>query len=141
MRHWGRDRRRAGFSLLELMFAMSILTVGVMASFSSQVGSMELMRSSRETQTATADLRAAMEDLLTRTPDFLVEHASSPYKPGESVAAFDDLHLSDQRIVATYPNWEEGDAAPDPLQIVLTCTWSDYEGRERELVLRTVLSR
>lgn len=120
---------------------MSILTVGVMASFSSQVGSMELMRTSRETQVATLDLRAAMEDLLTRTPNFLVEHVSSPYLPGESVEAFDDLHLSNQRIVTTYPNWTEGDAVPDPLQVVLTCTWNDFEGRERQLALRTVLSR
>jgi prepilin-type N-terminal cleavage/methylation domain-containing protein len=141
MRQRGRGRHDAGFSLLELMFAMSILTVGVMASFSSQVGSMGLMRTSRETQVATLDLRSAMEDLLTRTPDFLVEHVSSPYLPGESVEAFDDRHLSNQRIVATYPNWTEGSPVPDPLQVVLTCTWNDFEGRERQLALRTVLSR
>ncbi|MEZ5976837.1 MAG: prepilin-type N-terminal cleavage/methylation domain-containing protein [Planctomycetota bacterium] len=137
----GRNRASGGFSLLELMFAMTILTVGVMAAFSSQIGSAGLMRTSRETQTAVADLRAAMEDLLTRTPDFLVEHANSPYRPGESVAAYEDLHLSEQRIVASYPEYTAGDDVPDPLAVVLTCTWEDFEGRERSLALRTVLSK
>lgn len=141
MRHRGRARKRAGFSLLELMFAMSILTVGVMAAFSSQVGSMELMRSSRETQTASADLRAAMEDLLTRTAEFLVEHPSSPYLPGVSIAEYEDLHLTGQRIVTSYPNYEEGEDVPEILQVRLTCTWTDYEGRERDLDLVTALSQ
>lgn len=140
MTHRGRARTRAGFSLLELMFAMSILTVGVMAAFSSQVGSMELMRSSRETQTASADLRAAMEDLLTRTPEFLVGHPNSPFRPGIPVAQYDGLHLSDESIVATYPNYA-GDTVPDILQVQLICTWTDYEGRERELQLITALSQ
>lgn len=120
---------------------MSILTVGVMAAFSSQVGSMELMRSSRETQTASADLRAAMEDLLTRTPAFLVEHPQSPFLPGQSIAPFEDLHLSDQRIVTRYPNYTAGGAVPSILQIALECTWTDYEGRERDLGLVTALSQ
>jgi hypothetical protein len=123
------------------MFAMSILTVGVMAAFSSQVGSMELMRSSRETQTASADLRAAMEDLLTRTPEFLVEHPESPYLPDQSIEAFEDLHLTGQTIVTRYPNYTVGGVVPPILQIALECTWVDYEGRERDLQLVTALSQ
>ena len=57
-------RPRAGFTLVELMIALGVLMVAVMATFSSQVTSFNLTTTSRETQTAISDLETCMEQLL-----------------------------------------------------------------------------
>ena len=48
------------------------------------------------------------------TPD-LLPNAGSKYEHGVPIAAFEGLHLREQRIVATYPGYVTGGAVLDPL--------------------------
>lgn len=137
----GPDReRRGGFTMVEVMVAIGVLLVAVVTAFASQLTSYRLMASSREDKTAVGDLAACMEELLLRTPDTLPV-AGSEFEHGAPIAAYERLHLRDQRIVATYPGYTAGGAIPDPLTIVLTTTWRDTRGHARRLELRSLKVR
>lgn len=127
------SRRRRGFTLIELMIAITVLTVAVLSTFITQISSHNLMRTSRETNTAVADAQAAMEQLLLFSPMASVPLAASPYAAGQPIAAFTGLHLRNETVVATYPGYAPGGAVPDPLQIVIEVTWNDFAGRQRRI--------
>ena len=62
----------------------------------------------------------------------LVRHKEQP------IARFEGLHLANQRLVATYPGYVPGQQVPDPLAIVVTMNWNDFEGRPRTMRLATM---
>ena len=129
-------RPKGGFTLLELMFALTILSIGVMAAFSGQVNSMNLISSSDETRFAVMDLATAMESLVARGPDASV----AQFPPGQPLPGFDSLHLIDQQIVPVYGNLVGG-LVPEVLQVTLVCSWTDFEGRDRQLDLSSAMVR
>lgn len=131
--------RRAGFTLIELMIAIIVLLVAVLGTFTSQLKSRELLQTSRETTIAMADLQGAMEQVLLRPVD-LLPIGSSAYADDQPIAAYTNLHLPNQLIVADYPGFAGG-AVPDPLPIVLTMTWTDPRGRPRTKTLRSMKTR
>ena len=136
----GRGAKRAGFTMVEVMVAIGVLLVAVLTAFGSQLTSFRLMSSSREDNTAIADLAACMEEVMLETVDTLPV-AGSRYEQGAPIAAFEGLHLREQRIVATFPGYVAGGAVPDPLTIVLTATWRDARGIARRLELRSLKVR
>ncbi len=105
-----------------------------------QTASLDLVQTTRETDTATSDLQAAMEQILLRSPD-QIPIAGSPFQAGLPIAAYSDLHLRGERMVASYPNYAGGASVPDPLQIRLTLTWSDFKGRARTMRIATTRTR
>lgn len=130
----------AGFSLVELMIAVTVILVGLLTAYSSELSSLEVVKTSRETNTAIGDLQACMESILV-LPPAEIPSAAGPYAPGQIIEAFRDLHLESQRIIATYPNLIEGKPVPDPLEIVLTMSWTDRQGRDRNMRIASVKSR
>jgi prepilin-type N-terminal cleavage/methylation domain-containing protein len=130
----------AGFSLVELMIAVTVILVGLLTAYSSELSSLEVVKSSRETNTAMADLQACMESVLV-LPPAEIPRAEGAYAPGQIIEAYRDLHLENQRVIATYPNLIAGQPVPDPLEIVLTMTWTDRQGRDRELRISSVKTR
>ena len=135
-----RRRHQAGFSMVEVMLALSVLLVAVLGAFSSQAASSNLIRISRETDLALADLQACMEQALTLTTDDL-PIVGSLFEDGQPVALYEDLNLEGESIVTTYPDYVVGQTIPDPLEIVLTLTWNDYGTRPRTVTLRSVKVR
>jgi prepilin-type N-terminal cleavage/methylation domain-containing protein len=134
------SRRTGGFTLLELMIAVSVILVAVVSTFAAQISSHNLILTSRETNTAVADLQAAMERVLLRPADQIPLAGAANFPPGTPIAAFNDLHLANQRVVPTYPDFAGG-AVPDPLEIVLTMSWNDHKGRPRTMRLASVKTR
>lgn len=118
---------------------MVIATIVILGVGVAQTVSLDLSRSSEETDVAVADLRNALETILTESLEDIPD-PGGPFAPGQAIAAFSDLHLDGQRIVATYPNMV-GPVAPDPLEIVVTVTWNDFAGRQRTLSMATVKTR
>ena len=135
-----RKRHQAGFRMVEVMLALSVLLVAVLGAFSSQAASSNLIRISRETDLALADLQACMEQALTLTTDDL-PIVGSLFEDGQPVALYEDLNLEGESIVTTYPDYVVGQTIPDPLEIVLTLTWNDYGTRPRTVTLRSVKVR
>ena len=138
--HKNRGSRSAGFSLYELMIAIGILLVAVLATLQSQTTSLNLVHTTHETDTATSDLQAAMEQILLRSPD-QIPIAGSPFEAGLPIAAFTNLHLRNERLVPTYPGYAGGPTVPDPLQIQLLLTWNDYRGRPRRMQIASSRTR
>jgi type II secretory pathway pseudopilin PulG len=139
-RRAGRARRsspRGGFTLIEVMFATGVIMAAMMAAFASQVYSVNLLKCSRETEVALSDLRSAMDEILTQSTVDL-PGTSGQYTDDEPIAKFTGLNLTDESIVVDYPGYVAGGTIPDPLPIVLTCTWSDYRGRTRSLSLASM---
>jgi hypothetical protein len=122
------------------MFALSILAVAIGAAFSGQLGSSNLLKTSAESRIALQDLRTAAEAILASpTPEDL-PLAGSPYQAGIPVAAFEGLHLRDQRLVVTYPNFNGG-SVPNTLHVLMTMTWTDADGTPRLQDLLTAVTR
>ena len=135
----GPSAPEAGFGLLELMIAIAVATVVLVSVGVSQSVCFNLNRTSQETITAAADLESAMEALLLLRPDEIVD-ANGPYAAGQPIAAFEGLHLENERIVAEYPGFAGGEV-PDPLEIRLTLSFDDYAGRARSLSIATLRGR
>lgn len=138
-RRWGRHPC-AGFTMVELMVAIAVLLVAVMTAFSTQLTSMNLMTTSRETNFAAAELQACMEQVLL-LPTSKIPIQESEFAAGRPVARYTDLNLQNEEIVATYPGYVAGGPIPDPLPIVLTITWTDGQGRARNMMLRSMKVR
>jgi len=131
-------RGRAGFTLVELWIALTVMLVAVLATLVTQVSVSQLVRQSRETERACADLAAAMEAVLLLPPDQIPQAGRFP--PGVPIAAFTNKSFSVQTIVPSYPGYTGGDP-PDPLPIVLTQTFLDGGGRQRVLRLISMRTR
>lgn len=125
--------------MMELMVAVGVLLVAVLTAFGSQLTSMNLVSTSRETDTAITELQACMESVLTVEAD-KIPLASSDYAAGEEIDGYDAL--SNASMVANYPGFPVGSNdprdVPDPLEIVLILTWNDAKGRERSMTLTSV---
>ncbi len=130
---------KSGFTIIELMIAITVLLVAVLSTFTSQIKARDLMETSRETSIASADLQAVMERILVLPVD-RIPVAASLYADGQPVAAYTNRNLRNELIVADYPGYA-GAAIPDPLPIVLTLTWTDRLGRPRTMQLRSMKVR
>jgi prepilin-type N-terminal cleavage/methylation domain-containing protein len=126
-----------GFTLLEMMLAISVLLIAVMAAMSTQASSMNLLRTSEETTTAMSDLHVAMEELLV-TPQ--VANIPVLFPAATPIPAYTNLNLPNESIVPTYPGMGGG-PVPDPLEIVLTMTWNDWRGRPRQTSVATMVTQ
>ena len=116
---------------------MGVLLIASMGAFSAQIASLNLTKTSRETNIAMSDLQAAMERLLAE-PAAELPQPDSPYEQGVPIEAFTDRNLRDEQMVATYPGYVAGGDTPDPLTIQLTVTWADFQGRPRQLQLSSM---
>jgi prepilin-type N-terminal cleavage/methylation domain-containing protein len=130
---------RAGFSLVEVMIAVTVLLVAVLGTFVAQLSSHNLLRTSRDANRAMADLESAMEQVILLQPD-QIPVPGSPFAANQPIAAFTNLHFRTETIVPTYPGYTPGNV-PDPLSIILTCTYVDQLGRQRKLTLSSMKTR
>jgi len=134
-RNGARGSRR-GFTMLEVMFGTLVLAISLLAAFSSQVLSLNLVRTSRDVNTATSELTAALEEVITPSIDAI----PTTYAPNTAIAKFAGRALRDESIVVAYPNFAGG-AVPNPLEVVVTITWTAWNGRPATLSLATMKAR
>lgn len=138
------DRRRraarAGMTIIELTLTIVILVIVWGGALSSQLAASDLVQTGRETAIASADLQSCMERVLVM-PITEIPIAGSAFESGQPIALYEELHLDSERVVATYPGYAPGGAVPDPLTIVLTITWRDFDGRQRTMDLATQKTR
>ena len=131
-------RRCAGFTLLEVLFATAVLSITLMATVSSQLAALNLMRTARDSSTAIAELSTALEEVLSRPIDSIPVAAGFP--EGTAIASYNDRALRDERITPDYPNYAGG-AIPDVLEIVLQLDYTDWAGRAATMRLASRKAR
>ena len=128
-------RRAGGFTMVEMIVAITVLLIAVLSTSVAQIAALRLQDGAKETNVALADLESAMESVMAMSID-TIPIDGSRFEAGQPVAAYEGLHLRDQRIVTTYPGYTLGGVVPDPLPIVMTTTWTDRRGAQRSAVLR-----
>ncbi len=127
----------SGFSLVELVMASAVLLVVSLAGYSAQVRSGSLIDTSQGRASAMADLETCMEDLLAESTVLIPDS----FPVGASIPEYEGLHLRDERITPAYPGYTGGGSIPDPLQVVLTATWTSGTGHMQSLRLATAKAR
>lgn len=113
--------------MIEMLIAISVILVALGASYMSQLTSMSVIEQSRDRAQALMDLEACMEQVVL-LPSASLPVAGSAFEHGVPVGMYEGLHLPEQRIVVTYPEFDPAQEVPDPLQVVLTATWEDRMG-------------
>lgn len=131
-----RRTRNAGFSLLEVMYGTVVLMVCLLAAFTSQLLSLNLMRQARDMNTAASELSAAIEEVTVPS----VDEIPTLFAPGAAIAKYEGRALRDERVVVTYPNFV-GATLPNPLEIRVTINWTGWNGRAGSLSYSTMKTR
>ena len=123
--------------MIELVVAITILLIGTLAAFGTQVVSGQIIDSSEDITIVVSDLETCMEEMLLQSADDMPSH----YPEGVEVPGYSNLHVAAQEITPEYLNWSAGDAIPDVLEIELTATWFDGSGRVQRQTLLTTKAR
>lgn len=131
-----RRARSAGFSLLEVMYGTVVLMVCLLAAFTSQLLSLNLMRQARDVNTAASELSAAIEEVTAPA----VDEIPTTYPPGAAIPRYEARALRDERVVVTYPNFVGG-TLPSPLEIRVTINWTGWNGSPGSLSYSTMKTR
>ncbi|MDB4538663.1 type II secretion system GspH family protein [bacterium] len=130
-------RARSGFTMIELLVAITVLLISLAAAFGSQVVSFGLIDSSRDSTLAMTELERCMEEVLTKSSD----NIPVDYPAGEPIPGYDDVRLRQQSIVPSFSGYSGSGAIPDPLEVALEATWLDSRGRLQRLNLTTQVAR
>jgi len=138
---------RAGFSLLEVVIATAILTLGAIVVYPTLFTYMEWSRMAHEDNLALHDLEAAAERLRGMPVSQILSYypppntATTRESPNRSVfvvrlTEYDGLHLTNQQMDLEYyaPN-------ADPLVYSLRISWTDFLRRSREKIFTTAVAR
>jgi len=150
-------RRCHGYSVVEVMIAIAVLSVGLLGLVSVVVSSGTLTRESVDTVIATEDLNSAVElvkgtpyNNLFGNPNLFL--GASGTSMGTEMTAFHGLHLLDEKITVTFKTFTGsppavvqeqaffpmgGFTVPSPLpptiEILLTISWSAAAGPNQRL--------
>lgn len=121
--HFARPRRsapQAGFTLIEVMAAATVLVLGVVGAASSIINSLQCARDARDAELAAHDLAGAVELLW----GWSYDQVQSAYPDMQPIARYAGLHLANEQVFVHYP-------VPngDPLEMQVTITYSDLNGR------------
>ena len=121
-----------GMSLVELLIAVSVMCIAVLAIYSALVSAQCMSRSAKEDNISSFELQSIVEDV--RSTPF--EEILEEYPNGKFVNAYEDKSLNSERIRVDYVDEEE-----EPLDITFTLTWVNYQGRQCTKSLRTLVAR
>jgi hypothetical protein len=118
------------------MYGTVVLMVCLLAAFTSQLLSLNLMRQARDVNTAASELSAALEEVMVRSVDLI----PVDFPAGGAIARYEGRALRDERVVVTYPNFVGG-TIPSPLEIRVTINWTSWNGSPGSLSYSTMKTR
>ena len=127
-----RRRSLRGFTLLEVVIAMALLSVGALSIYQAIISYQDLSRLAHERNIAYFDLETAIEDVQSTPFNNIVTR----FPNNQRIPKFEALHLPRERIAVRYTN-----PAADPLYITVTVTWRDIKARLVSESLMTARTR
>lgn len=125
-----RSKATSGFSLLEVMVSLTVLSLVVVASLQVQVTSSNLMRDARGTNEAALALHTALSRVLLADPSDIMD-GSGPYVLDAPTPLQGGPR--DATVLLSSPGLSTGDPVPDVLDLHLTLTWTSETGQPRDL--------
>lgn len=123
---------RRGFSLIELIISIALLSIGAISIYHAIFSYLELSEMANDRNIAFFDLETALEDIRSTPFDRIVD----TYPDGSTITKFDALHLKNESVVVRYRNPNR-----DPLVITATISWEDSKGRARSESMHTARTR
>jgi prepilin-type N-terminal cleavage/methylation domain-containing protein len=133
-------KRAKGFTLVELMVTVFILTVGFSALMEGFAALLYLIDTSREETSATADLRNLLERVKGTSFDQTTARFPNGTVDGPVAARYWTLignyTLKNENITVSYTN-----PATDPLEVRVLLQWRDTRGKNRNLTYCTFKTR
>lgn len=129
-----------GFTMIELMFTVFILTVGFSALMEGFASLLYLIDISREETSASADLRNMLERIRGTPFDQMNARFPDGSVNGPVSARYWTLigiySLKNQNITVSYTN-----PASDPLEVQVVAQWQDTRGKSRNMTYCTFKTR
>ncbi len=122
-------RLLGGHTLVEVLIAATILVTVLMASVRSQMSSLQLLKTARETEVATEILQEAMAQAFLESNGELAG-AGGDYAPGDPIVTHQTLR--DQALTYVLP---DGGVVGGFLDIQFQITWTSSTGQQRTLTL------
>ncbi len=110
------QRSKRGFSLIELMFGVSILLIAIIAALSSTTNSMFLSESSRNIVTASNDAQYVLEQIKTQSfsniPAYISSFSSTKFNnlPAETVTFPSPAYTLNLDTITVNITWSERNA-------------------------------
>ncbi|MCP5022391.1 MAG: type II secretion system protein [bacterium] len=122
----------SGFSMLELLISIAILSVALVPALQSSIGSQRLSDQAQETRIAIAVLTEARLLLHGATPEDLTD-AGGTFVIGQDL----NINAALDGSVVTYdlPNWVAGDTVPSVLPFRLTVTWTSAMDQQASMTI------
>ncbi|MDF1838837.1 MAG: type II secretion system protein [Planctomycetota bacterium] len=123
---------QAGFSLLELLIAIAVLSVSLVPALQSSIGSQRLSDQAEETRIAVAVLEEARLQLHGATPEDLTD-AGGAFAVGQALNVAAALDAS--AVTYDLPNWVAGDPVPAVLPFRVTVAWTSAMDQPRTMTI------
>ncbi len=125
-------RPQCGFSLLELLISIAILSVSLVPALQSSIGSQRLSDQAEETRLAVSALEEARLLLHGGTPEDLTD-ADGAFALDQALNVTTALDAA----VVTYdlPNWAAGQQVPSVLPFRVTVTWNSAMDQPRTMTI------
>jgi Tfp pilus assembly protein PilE len=130
----GAARGDAGLTLVEIMLALTVLTVVIVMFFGVFLSAHSLSRVNKDKHRALMDTTALMEQI-TLIP---IGDIANTFPHATDIPEFNDLHIRDQRVQVVYAN---GNAAARPLEYQVVSTWTTAASRPARLSVQGVRAR
>jgi prepilin-type N-terminal cleavage/methylation domain-containing protein len=127
-------RKNSGMTLVELMLALTILAVAIVALFGSFLSTQVLSRVNKDKHRALMDTTALMEQMGT----IPLANLGTTFPHSTDIPQFNDLHVREQRVQVVYEN---GDPNARPLNYSVVSTWRTAGGLPARLVVRGLRAR
>jgi hypothetical protein len=127
---------RAGFSMLELVCACSVLLIATVAAAQAQLSANALIEDARQTQLALGVLEEALEQVHQyEVPELL--GGGAPFEAGEAIPV-SLVPLRAQRVWFETPGFAGG-VAPTTLEVQVTVEWIAGKAQARRLSLSSLV--
>lgn len=132
-------RSRAGFSMLEIMIALGVLSLGVLGMTAGQLASIKLSGDSRSQTTAMSLAQQQVETIQTMTATDvkdLVDAVGYPSDPTNPIYPNPDA----DNTLSFNRSWVVAEDTPEVgvITVTVTVNWTDERGTNRAVRLRTL---
>jgi Tfp pilus assembly protein PilV len=127
-------RKDAGLTLVEIMLALTVLTVVIVMLFGTFLSGHMLSRANKDKHRALMDTTALMEQMAM----IPIGDLANTFPDATDIPEFNDLHIPNQRVQVVYAN---GNPAARPLQFQVVSTWTTAGSLPARLTIQGLRAR
>jgi len=126
---------RAGFTLIELMIALAVISIVIVGFIGANVVAQRNNEEMHERTTAIQDANRAIEQIrdASRAGTFPT-NVTTPYPQNSQITGFNNL--TNEQVTVTYAS-----TTANPLDVTVTVAWLSYAQRQSTELVRTYITQ